>query len=78
MLSGEATNTNFIVFGLTRSVLEPTIYHTRDEHDNHYTTDEVRLIARRTKKISYIVATISFVLDETAIYGENHRLATSQ
>ena len=32
VLSGEATNTNFMVFGLTRSGLEPTIYHTRDEH----------------------------------------------
>jgi hypothetical protein len=29
VLSGEATNTNFIVLGLTRSGLEPTIYHTR-------------------------------------------------
>jgi hypothetical protein len=28
MLSGEATNTNFIVFGFTRPGLEPTIYHT--------------------------------------------------
>ena len=27
-LSGEATNTNFIVFGVTRSGLEPTIYLT--------------------------------------------------
>jgi hypothetical protein len=34
-------DTNFIVFGLTRSGLEPTIYHTRVEHTNHYTTDEV-------------------------------------
>ena len=39
MLSGEATNTNFIVFGLTRPGLEPTIYYTRDEHTNHYATD---------------------------------------
>jgi hypothetical protein len=31
MLSGEATNTNFIVFGLTRPSLEPTIYRTRGE-----------------------------------------------
>jgi hypothetical protein len=38
---GEATNTNFIVFGLTRSGLVPTIYHTRGEHANHYTTDGV-------------------------------------
>jgi hypothetical protein len=28
MLSGEATNTNFIVFGLTRPGLQPTIYRT--------------------------------------------------
>jgi len=28
MLGGEATNTNFIVIGLTRPGLEPTIYHT--------------------------------------------------
>ena len=39
MLSREATNTNFIVFGLTRPGLVPTIYHIRDEHANHYTTD---------------------------------------
>jgi hypothetical protein len=41
VLSGEATNTNLIVFGLTRSVLKLTIYRTRDEHANHYTTDAV-------------------------------------
>jgi hypothetical protein len=39
MLSGEAIKTNFIVFGLTRWGLEPTIYHTRGEHTNHYTTN---------------------------------------
>jgi hypothetical protein len=41
MLSGEATNTNLLVFGLTGAELEPTIYHTRGEHANHYTTDAV-------------------------------------
>jgi hypothetical protein len=41
MLSGEATNTNFIVFGLTRPELKPTIYCTRGEHANHYITDAV-------------------------------------
>ena len=40
-VSGEETNTNFIVFGLTRQGLEPTIYRTRDEHDNNYTIDVV-------------------------------------
>jgi len=32
MGSGESTNTNLTVFGLIRSGLEPTIYHTPDEH----------------------------------------------
>jgi hypothetical protein len=41
VLIGEATNTNFIVFGLTRPGLEPTIYRTPDEHNNHYATDAV-------------------------------------
>jgi len=33
MLSGEAANTNFMVFGQD--------LHTRGEHANHYTTDTV-------------------------------------
>jgi hypothetical protein len=41
VLSGEATNTNVIVFGLTQPGLEPTIYHTRGEHASHYATDAV-------------------------------------
>ena len=41
MLSGEATNTKFIVFGLTRSGLESTIYRTQGEYANNNTTDEV-------------------------------------
>ena len=41
MLCEEATNTNFIVFGLTRPVLEPTIYCTRDEQANRYAIDVV-------------------------------------
>jgi hypothetical protein len=36
-----AITTNVLVFGLTRSGLEPTIYRTRGEHANHYTTDTV-------------------------------------
>jgi len=36
VISGEATNTNFIILGLTRSDLELTIYRTRGEHTNHY------------------------------------------
>jgi hypothetical protein len=44
MLSGEATNTNFIVVGLTWPGLEPTIYHTQGKHASHYTTDAVPFI----------------------------------
>ena len=36
-----AVNTNFIVFGLTRRMLDHTIYQSRDKHANHYTTDVV-------------------------------------
>ena len=43
----EARNTNFIVFGLTWSGLEPTIYLTRGEHANHYITDAVRCILKK-------------------------------
>jgi hypothetical protein len=32
VLSGEATHTRFMVFGLTRPGREPTIYRTRGEH----------------------------------------------
>jgi len=41
VLRGEAASANFIVIGSTGLGLKPTIYHTRDEHANHYTTDVV-------------------------------------
>jgi len=41
VLCGEATNTNFIVFVLTRSWFEPTIYHTLGGHAKHNTTNVV-------------------------------------
>ena len=41
MFSREATNINFLVFGLNRPGLEPTIYLTRGKHANHYATDVV-------------------------------------
>ena len=43
VLSREATNTNFIVFGLTWPRLEPTIYCTRGEHANLYASDAVHI-----------------------------------
>jgi hypothetical protein len=39
--SEEATNTNFIVLGLTQSGLKPTNYLTRGKHANQYTIDAV-------------------------------------
>ena len=44
VLSGEAANTNFNVFGLTRSLIGPTTFRTRGEHANHYTTEVVRKV----------------------------------
>jgi hypothetical protein len=41
VISGEAADTNFIVFFMTTSALDSTIYRTRAEHANHYTTDTV-------------------------------------
>ena len=45
--SGEAANTNCMVFGLTRRELEPTIYSTRGEHANLYTIDAVGNIKKK-------------------------------
>jgi hypothetical protein len=35
-----------LVFGLTKPGLEPTIYHTRGEHANHYNTNVVCICVR--------------------------------
>jgi hypothetical protein len=40
-LNPDMNDLNLIVFGLTRSGLELTIYHNWGEHANHYTTDVV-------------------------------------
>ena len=46
--------TNFIVFSLTRSGLEPTIYRTRGEHSNHYATDAVEMGQRSQQFLTAI------------------------
>jgi hypothetical protein len=63
VLSGEATNTNFIVFGLTRQGIEPTIYRTRGEHANHYTTDEPTIYRTRGEHANH------YTTDEPTIYA---------
>ena len=50
MLSGEATITNFIVFGFTRSGLKHTICRTRGEHANHKTTDAVNISVKTPQR----------------------------
>jgi hypothetical protein len=47
MLSGEATNTNFKVFGLTQQQLKTMIYHTKGEHANHYITYAIILVIEK-------------------------------
>jgi hypothetical protein len=37
----EAENTNWMVFGLTQSEIDPTTYYTQSENSNHYTTEAV-------------------------------------
>jgi hypothetical protein len=73
-LAGETTDVNFIIFGLTRSVLEPTIYHTRGEHDNLYTTDEPTIYHTRGEHDN------RYTTDEPTIYhtrGEHDNLYTT-
>ena len=41
-------NTNFIVFGLTRTELEPSIYHTRGKHAYHYNITNANNDVRNT------------------------------
>jgi hypothetical protein len=52
VLSGEVTNT--IVFGLTQSGLEPTIYRTRVDNASHYTTVAVRFVFDKRKGFTKI------------------------
>jgi hypothetical protein len=61
-LSREATNTNYIIFGLTRSGFEPTIYRTLGKHANHYTTDVLDMYLLYCRK-SYSKRIFCMLLD---------------
>ena len=50
VLSREASNANVIVLGLTRLESEPTIYHTRSEHANHYTAEIEPLLKLKERR----------------------------
>ena len=43
---GKSNKWHLIVFGVTRPVLEPTIYRTRCRHLNYYTTDAIDMKTR--------------------------------
>jgi hypothetical protein len=65
---GEATNTNFIVFGLIRPGLEPTIYCSKDGYANHYPTDAALYIMYNP--VYYIPKTVTVSI-EIVIYFPN-------
>jgi len=65
MLSRETTNTNLIVFGLTRLGLKPMIYCTLGEHTNHYTTDAVFAVITIGGLLYVITSPITLELKKT-------------
>jgi hypothetical protein len=72
VLSGEAANTNFTVFGLTGPGIEPKISHTRSEQSNHYTTDlSLTLTVICYIKMSLLSIDSDFLYkDELALYRQ--------
>jgi len=67
VLRREATNTKFIVFGLTRPGLKPAIYHTRDEHANHRLT--IDAISHCDEDPNIVYEYISYFLQTYKIIG---------
>ena len=57
---------NFKVFGLTRSGLKPTIYRTRGEYANHYTTHTHTYIYKiKSDKIKIILFKCHILINKT-------------
>jgi hypothetical protein len=73
MLSGEATNTNSIVDGLTKTGLEPTIYSTWGKQANHYTTVTFIILYKKQSNLwSSVNIDIIYLFhyqSESAVYG---------
>jgi hypothetical protein len=55
MLSREATNTNFIVFGLNQLWLELMIYCIRGGHANHYATNVHMVIEEKNLQELHVI-----------------------
>ena len=58
---GKAINTKFTVFGLTRPLLEPTIYHTWVEHTNHSAKDDFLLVVLTWFVIATVITSFRFL-----------------
>ena len=54
LLNAETANINFIVLGLTRSGLDPTIYPTHSKHTNHYIIGVVICLLNEGLSNSYL------------------------
>ena len=77
---GEATNANFLVFSLTWTGLEPTIYHTQGEHVNHYIIGfllSLMVFDASFNNISVILWRSVLLVEEFWEIGENHRPVAS-
>ena len=61
MHNREAADANFVVFGLTWSGLEPTIYRIRNEHANYNATDAVMHIRIDMKLICSLLAWLFYL-----------------
>jgi hypothetical protein len=72
MLSREATNTKFIVFGLTRTGLEPTTYRTRLIFLFNFWCFKATF-----SNISAISWRPVLVVEKAGVPGENHQLWAS-
>ena len=59
MLSGDAAHSNCLFFGFTRSGLKHTLYRTRVEHANHYSSQVEKLQIKRQMGPCYSI--FSFV-----------------
>ena len=76
MLSGEATNTNSVVFGLTPLGIERTTYHTRGDHANLYTTEMSRLNWLQNNKNQTLVKLYNFIttqLQKSIFYASDQK-----
>ena len=61
-------NTNFLFFDVTRPRLEPTIYCSRNEYANHYTTDVVLYIYWRLNRKKKIMTEIYIKIQLHLLY----------